>query len=104
MKLKIGPVLTSLIDKKRLTLKEISQACGVPASTLSEWKLNRMPKNPEHLRLVAEHLDVSLHYLLFGEEDGNEPLQKLIKEDLFQGTFEITLKRVRITDPTSGGG
>ncbi len=35
---------------RRMTLKEVSEATGVPRSTLSEWRNNRSPKNPEQLK------------------------------------------------------
>lgn len=96
MTLKIGPVLRATIEKRRLTLKEISRGTGVPATTIAEWANNRAPKNPLHLQRVADFLGLTIHYLLFGEEDRSEPLTKLIREDFFSGTFEITIKRVKI--------
>ncbi len=94
--LKIGTVLRALISERRLTLKEISKGSGVPASTIAEWTNNRAPKNPEQVQRVAAFLGVSLHYLLFGHEDREEPITKLLKEDVFSGTFEITIKRVKV--------
>ncbi len=85
-----------MITDKRYSIKEVAKATGVPNSTLSEWLNNRTPKNPEQVRSVAKFLGVSLHFLLFGEEDSEEPLHKLLKEDVFNGTFEINIKRVKI--------
>ena len=96
MTLQIGPTLRTLLDEKRLTLKKISSVTGVPASTIAEWSNNRTPKNPIQVQKVANFLDVSMHYLLFGVEDKQEPLTKLMKEDFFTGTFEITIKKVKI--------
>jgi hypothetical protein len=47
-------------------------------------------------RKVADALGVSLHFLIFGEEDHQEPLARLLKDELFSGTFEINIKRVRM--------
>jgi len=96
MAIQIGKVLSQLLVNRRLTVKEVSIATGVPASTLVEWKTNRSPRNLEQVREVARLLGVSMHFLLFGEEDRDEPLQRILKEDLFVGTFEITLRRVQI--------
>ena len=96
MSTQIGNILSKLVQDKRLTLKEISKATGVPATTLAEWQSNRTPKNPNQVREVAKFLGVSIHYLLFGEEDSQEPIQKIIKEDFFQGTYEISIKRVKL--------
>ena len=96
MAIQIGSTLKALLKVRRMTLKEVSKATGVPSSTLSEWLNNRSPKNPEQIRKVAQYMGVSLHYLLFGEEDAQEPIQKILKEDFFQGTFEISIKRVKL--------
>ena len=93
--LKIGKVLKQIMDDERHTLTSISKAAGVPKSTISEWLNNRSP-NPTQAVKVANHLGVSLHYLLFGKDDAQEPIQKILKEDFFSGTFEITVKRIKL--------
>lgn len=95
VELKIGRVLKSIMHKERHTLVSLARATGVPKSTISEWLNNRAP-NPVQAAKVARHLGISLHQLLFGEEDSEEPLHKLFKEDFFSGTFEINIKRVKI--------
>ncbi len=94
--LKIGSVLKKLMEADRHTLTSISKATNVPKSTVSEWLSNRAP-NPVHASRVAKHLGVSLHFLLFGVEDSEEPLHKILKEDLFNGTFEINIRRVKVS-------
>ena len=96
MSIKIGNTFKKLLNERRVTLKEVTKATGVASSTLSEWLNNRSPKNPEHIRKVAKFLGVSMHFFLFGEEDTEEPLHKLLSEDVFNGTFEINIKRVKI--------
>ena len=95
MTTQIGRVFSSIVKERRLTLKEISTATGVPATTLAEWQANRTPKNPTQVRAVAKFLGVSLHFLLFGEEDGEEPIQRILKDQVFSGIFEISIKKVR---------
>lgn len=95
MSIKLGTVLKNVMEEKRYSVKEIAKATGVPATTIYEWLGNRVPKNPLQAREVAKFLGVTFHYLLFGEEDPKEPLQMIIKDDFFSGTFEINIKRVR---------
>lgn len=95
--LKIGKVLKQIMDDDRHTLTSISKAVGVPKSTISEWLNNRTP-NPTQAVKVANYLGVSLHYLLFGKDDSQEPIQKILKEDFFSGTFEINIRRVKMND------
>lgn len=96
MTMKIGVTLQNLLKQQNLSLRELSKRSGVPYTTLQEWTGNRNPKNSIQVRKVANLLGVSMHFLLFGEEDIHEPLTKLLKEDLFSGTFEITIKKVRL--------
>lgn len=96
MKVQIGKILTDLMTEQHWTVAKLSKLSGVPQSNLREWCNNRSPKNPEQVRRVASVLGVSMHYLYFGEQDREEPLQKILKEDVFKGTFEITVKKVKI--------
>jgi transcriptional regulator with XRE-family HTH domain len=96
MALKIGKTLRQLVKDKDLTLKELSKRTGVSASTLSEWNNNRRPKDPVQIQKVANELGVTIHYLLFGEEDKQDALQKIMKEDFFTGTFEVSIKKVKV--------
>ena len=93
--IKIKDTIKIQIAKKNWSLRDLSKMSGVPYSTLQEWSSNRTPKNPIQVQKVAQSLDVSIHYLLFGVEDRSEPLTKLLKEDVFSGTFEINIRRVR---------
>lgn len=96
MKLQLDIILNELIKLKRLTLREISRETGIAPSTIAEWQNGRSPRNPMHVKKVADFFGVSLHYLLFGKEDSQEPLQKIIKEEFFTGTYEITIRKVLI--------
>jgi transcriptional regulator with XRE-family HTH domain len=93
--IKIQTTLKQLLTEQNLSLRELAKRSGVPNSTLQEWSSNRSPKNPIQVQKVAQVLGVSMHYLIFGEEDKSEPLTKLLKEDVFSGTYEINIKRVR---------
>jgi transcriptional regulator with XRE-family HTH domain len=97
VELKIGKVLKQIMAQQRHTLATMSKATGIPKSTISEWISNRSP-NPTQAVKLANHLGISLHFLLFGRDDSQEPIQKILKEDFFQGTFEISIKRVKLED------
>lgn len=93
--LKIKFILKELMKLKGETLNSLSKASGVPKSTISDWLSNRTP-NPIQAAKVASTLGISLHHLLFGEEDPQETLQRIMKEDFFNGTFEINIKRIKL--------
>jgi len=94
--MKLSSTLPELLKQNGMTLRQLSKTSGVPVSTLSEWSSNREPKSPLQTKKVAEALGVTMHYLLFGEDDSQEPIQKILKEDFFSGTFEISIKRVKV--------
>ena len=97
-KLKISETLISLMREKNMTLRSLAKQSGIPLSSLSEWKKSNRNPNAEDLAKVADVMECSIHYLLFGVEDPSEPIQKVLKQEFFKGTFEITLKRVKLGD------
>lgn len=97
MDLKIAITLKKLMKDQRLSVKSLSKSSGVAVSTLHEWLNGRVPRSPIQTKKVADCLGVSLNRLLFDEADLAEAinLQQLLKEDVFSGTFEINIKRVK---------
>lgn len=67
----IGKVLASLLKEHALNLRQLSEATGVPQSTLNHWMENSTPRSPADAKRVAQFFRVSLHYLFFGVEDEN---------------------------------
>lgn len=68
---KIGTVLASLLREHGLNLRQLSEATGVPQSTLNHWMENSTPRSPADAKKVAQFFRISLHYLFFGMEDEN---------------------------------
>jgi transcriptional regulator with XRE-family HTH domain len=97
MEIKIGSVLKRELKKQKLTVKELSKEAGVPVSTLHEWMSGRSPRNIVQAKKVANHLGISLNRLLFDQAEEHEAisLESVIKDEIFSGVFEITLKRVK---------
>jgi transcriptional regulator with XRE-family HTH domain len=95
--LRIGKILKRLMEEQAESLASISKTTGVPKSTISEWLSNRSP-NPTQAVKVAKLFGVTLHYLLFGTNDSQEPIQRILKEDFFKGTFEITVRKVKLKE------
>ena len=96
--IKIGTVLKRLLQERRLSLKEISKKTLIPYSTLYTWYENRQPKYILKAQKLAYFLDLSLHQLLFDEEDRknakNRQTPDESKDQLIKGRFEITIKRI----------
>ena len=64
--IKFSNTLKSLIKERGTTIKNLSEATGIPISTLSEWCSDRVPRfTPEILKLAA-FFNVSLEYMITG--------------------------------------
>lgn len=98
MKSKFGLNLESLMRKRNLTVRSLSKALDVPLKTAQEWAgpTGRLPRNPEALKKLANHFSVSIHYLLFGEDDPQSLLSEVLeKTELHSGLYEIVIRKVK---------
>ncbi len=94
---KFGDVLQHLMEQKNLSARELASRLGFPAKTVNEWvgKGGRMPRNPDHLKKLADFFQVSLHQLLFGEDDPRSLLSEVLnKTEIHTGLYEISIKRI----------
>ena len=98
MDLKLGQILSRILKERKITLRQISAATGVPTSTLGEWTNNRQPRNLINIKKVALFLGVSLNFLLFGEFDEFEKQTQRseLHHNLLSGTYEITLRKIKL--------
>lgn len=90
---KIGSVLKHLMKTRKMTFKKLSQASGVPISTIKTWSAGVEPKSLSHARKVARALDVSVEYLVFGESSIQAPtMNELLTTQLFSGWCKVTIE------------
>ena len=91
--------LETLLDSQAMTAAQLSRRSGVPKQVLSDWLKNKSPRNLDHIKRVADALDVSVDLLLFGEGADYEKTQTsdlgaLVGDQWFGGLFEVRLRRV----------
>ena len=58
-----------ILIERSLTLRRVSDATGIPMSTLSEWTAGREPKLSDSLLRLSQYLQVTLDELVL---DGNQ--------------------------------
>jgi transcriptional regulator with XRE-family HTH domain len=96
--MEFGDRLKCLMQKRNISGKALSRELCIPYNTLQEWLSSRIPRNPESLKKVSAFFNVSVYYLLFGEE--NDPVSIigniLEKTEVHTGLYEITIKKVKI--------
>lgn len=92
--MKLSSTLESLCKKKGITLAELARRSDVPKQTIHNWTTGRRSINPDQLKRVAQTLETSVHFLLFGEQDPFEsPAEEILKE-IFSGDVRVTLHRI----------
>lgn len=79
--------IESLCDKRDISIATLCREVdGLKHSTYSSWKKNdRIPK-PEVLSDIAEYFDVSVDYLLTGDEQ-SEDEDKIYMNDVLQALY-----------------
>ena len=85
--------LKFLIRKKGLTVIGLSKGTGVPAKTLYSWLQKQSPRNLDQLRAISDFFDVSLEYLLFGENAKKKTAFDEFKDEINAGTYEVILRK-----------
>jgi transcriptional regulator with XRE-family HTH domain len=92
-----GEILESLMKKRKLTIRALAAQLDISPKTVQEWigKGGRMPRNPDIIKRLAKSFDISVHYLLFGEEDEIGSLKDIFESsEIHTGLYEITIKKV----------
>ncbi len=92
--MKLDKVLASLCQKKGWTMARLARESGVPKQTLHNWTSGRRLLNPDQLKKVAHALEVSIHFLMFGERDPYESAGEEILKEIFSGDVRVTLHRI----------
>src|SRR5205809_7722867 len=69
----IGPRLRSLRVRKGWTLKQMSQRCGIPRSTLAKVEHDRLTLTYDKLLQVSKRLKIPISELFAERESESEP-------------------------------
>lgn len=86
--------LVKLCDEKNLTLSKLAKLSGTKQSTLHGWSTGRAVHNLDDLKRVCEVLKVGVHFILYGTQDPYESASEMSLEKLFQGSFQVTFRRI----------
>ena len=92
--MKLGSVITALCKQRGWSFAKLAKESGVPAQTIHNWTVGRTSINPDQVKKVSSALEVSVHYLLYGEADPNEQPREEILKEIFSGDVRVTLHRI----------
>jgi transcriptional regulator with XRE-family HTH domain len=95
--LKISEVLPRLLEKRGLSLRELSRQTGIPQRTVAEWaKPGSKPSDVTAIKKCADLLQVSTDFLLWGEDSNPVNFESLPTDVILEGLYRIKLEKIKI--------
>jgi len=89
------------MTRKKVSVRKAAVIAGVGSSTVNSWRSGSAPTDYLAVKRLAEHLGVSMAFLLTGEEDAvslrSPPQIEEVFEDggeLFDGFAQISIRRL----------
>ena len=61
-------VFVKLLKLQGVRVSDVSRATGIASSTFTDWKKGRTKPKPDKLQKIADYFNVSIEYLLTGED------------------------------------
>lgn len=83
-------IYQKLLDEKGLKNSDVSRETGISNMTLSDWKRGKSTPKSDKIKKIADFLDVSVDYLLTGQE--SNLLIETAKTDVTLSNMESRLK------------
>ncbi len=93
--------LKRLMKDRGITARTLSQATGIPTSTISEWSAGREPKLSKSTVKLARYFDVSIEFLITGEEPEQTVVSNLIENfaseftTIHQGLYRVKVEKLK---------
>ena len=90
--MKLNETLKILMHQRGIGVRDVASQVKVPESTIKTWLRGSSPRSLDDVRTCAQFFNVSLEFLLFGEESN---LPRSVEEMPLESLFNVWLK-VRI--------
>ncbi len=92
-------ILRALMKENNMTIAQAAKAAGVSASTIADWREGGQPIRYLAVQKLAEHLGVSLSFILTGKEEKAQVTPTIAQvfdesDYLFDGYAKITIQRM----------
>ncbi|MBX7232045.1 MAG: helix-turn-helix transcriptional regulator [Bdellovibrionales bacterium] len=86
--------LKQLMDQQQINSANLSKATGIPKSTISSYLSGEKASYaPEHLLSLSSFFEVTIDFLLSGQESDFALLNTLKTEGLFEGWLKVRIER-----------
>ena len=97
MKIDLSNNLRILLKQKGMTVLQLSRATNVPNSTIQNWLGGLEPRSLSHIKTVADYFDVSVDFLVYGEQrNRGRAVLSEYEDEINAGEFEVILRRVSV--------
>ena len=93
--------LKRLMKERGITSRTVSQATGIPTSTLSEWTAGREPKLGPPVVKLARFFGVSLECLVTGEEETGDVVAAVLDNlndefaTIHEGVYRLKIEKMK---------
>jgi transcriptional regulator with XRE-family HTH domain len=93
--MEFAKTLKKIIRQKAMTTGELAKEINVSPKTINDWLTGRTPRDLDAVKRCAEVLGVTVHYLLYGEEDRRNLIEEILERtEIHTGLYEISIKKV----------
>lgn len=93
--MEFAKTLKTLIRRRATTTNELAREINVSPKTISDWLSGRTPRDLDAVRRCSEYFGVSVHFLLYGEEDKKNLIEEILeKTEVHTGLYEISIRKV----------
>lgn len=69
-------IFAELLDQSGKKTIDVARATGIPSSTFTDWKKGRSTPKQDKLKKIADFFNVSVDYIMTGEEPVEETSNK----------------------------
>jgi transcriptional regulator with XRE-family HTH domain len=90
--MKFSETLKALIAKRYITIRDFSRAVNIRESTIKTWLRGSSPRDLSDVRAAARYFEVSLEFLLFGEEEVlPRTLEEIPLDEVYEGWIKVKI-------------
>ena len=92
-------IFENLLKMNNTTVYRVSKETGIAASTFSDWKSGRSVPKLDKIKLIAAYFDVSLEYMLSGEQNALLEESDFVKSPFERGKRIPIIGEIRAGSP-----
>lgn len=94
MKIVLKEQLKKILNERGIKVVTLARDTKVPVATIHGWAQGKPPRNVNQIKAVCDHLDVSLEWLLYGENKKSDlKILNYHQDEINAGVWEVVLRK-----------